>query len=349
MLCIAVYGCAWLGARKLSNQGGNAQTIWDLSFWMFVFGILGARLFFVIQYHDQFRSWLDFFAVWEGGLVVYGSAIGGLFAFLWFTYRYRISRLWLADLIAPYMLLGVAIGRIGCLLNGCCYGDYCEAPWGISFPGGSGPQQRLVTRGHQTRLGFVVDPDDRLVTAVERGMVAEKAGLKAGDEILSVNGLPVRTQAELRIALLTAGVEEKNWDRVEEDANISMSGKSTYTLNVRRPSNGEQLKFTLRPSDSLPLHPTQLYSTISNFLMFLALAAYYPYRRHDGAVIALMAIGYSIYRFLVEFLRYDETPLMDGLTISQNISLLLFVGGIAVWIYSSRMPLHRNWNEAAPA
>lgn len=349
MLCIAVYGCAWLAARRMQAKGGDPQSIWDLAFWLFVFGILGARLFFIIQYRSQFKTWTDYLAVWEGGLVVYGSAIGGMFAFLLFTWMRRIHRLWLADLIAPYMVLGVAIGRIGCLLNGCCYGDYCEAPWAVTFPGGSGPTQRFVSLGYQSRLGFLVDPMTRRVTSVEPGSIAEERGLRRGDTVTSINGQPIRTQAELRVGLLTAGVEEKDWPRVEEDLSISQSGKSPYAMTVTRSEPGaadREIALTLQPSRSLPIHPTQVYSAVSNFLLFLVLIAYYPYRRHNGEVIALMAIGYSIYRFLIEFLRFDEAPLWDGLTISQNVSLLLFAGGVIVWIYSRRTSLDQTWAEA---
>src|SRR4029077_4242869 len=82
----------------------------------------------------------DISRMWEGGIVLYGSIIGGTTAF----FLYRLVRpfplLGLLDVIAPSLALGIAIGRVCCFLNGCCYGDLCDdLPWGVSFPRYSPP------------------------------------------------------------------------------------------------------------------------------------------------------------------------------------------------------------------
>src|SRR5262249_59119381 len=100
-----------------------------------------------IQYWgDRVRSIADVFRIWEGGIVLYGSIMGGTAAF----FVYRIVRPFplraYLDVIAPSLALGIAIGRLGCFLNGCCYGDLCpDLPWGVSFPRSS-PQDRKSTR-----------------------------------------------------------------------------------------------------------------------------------------------------------------------------------------------------------
>src|SRR5690606_38516864 len=83
----------------------------------------------------------------KGGIVLYGSLLGGAAAFFWFCWKHNLKALQLADIIMPSVFIGEGFGRIGCLLNGCCYGDRCEQAWGIVFPAGSVPWQELVHRG----------------------------------------------------------------------------------------------------------------------------------------------------------------------------------------------------------
>ena len=79
-------------------------------------------------------------------------------------------------------------------------------------------------------------------------------------------------------------------------------------------------------TQSLPLHPTQLYSSLDSLVILVLLSAFYPLRRRDGEVMGLLMVAYPITRFLIEYLRNDEGVFFAGLTISQNISLLLLLG-----------------------
>jgi phosphatidylglycerol:prolipoprotein diacylglycerol transferase len=97
---------------------------------------------------------------------------------------------------------------------------------------------------------------------------------------------------------------------------------------------------------SLPLHPTQLYSAIDALVILVLLSAYYPLRRRDGEVMGLLMITYPITRFLIEYLRNDEGVFFGGLTISQNISIVLFLCGLAYWYWLSRLPRTRYADEA---
>ncbi|MFO0910686.1 MAG: prolipoprotein diacylglyceryl transferase [Isosphaeraceae bacterium] len=109
----------------------------------------------------------------------------------------------------------------------------------------------------------------------------------------------------------------------------------------------------LIPADALwtlPLHPTQLYSALDGLLLFLVLSAFYPLRRRDGEVFALLLLGYAVTRFVSELLRDDEAALASGLTIAQTISVLLFLSGVAFWSKLAEQPPHRYADEApAPA
>jgi phosphatidylglycerol:prolipoprotein diacylglycerol transferase len=134
---------AWRARKGHLNPG----FAFDMATWLFIGGLVGARAFFVIQYRRNFDSFFDIFKIWEGGIVFYGSLIGGTIALLLFWYFYRFPFLPMADAIAPAICIGMAIGRLGCFLNGCCYGDRCELPWAVSFPSVSAPFKDQVARG----------------------------------------------------------------------------------------------------------------------------------------------------------------------------------------------------------
>ena len=89
------------------------------------------------------------------------------------------------------------------------------------------------------------------------------------------------------------------------------------------------------------MHPTQLYSALDGLILLVLLSAYYPLRRRDGEVMGLLMVTYPITRFLIEHLRNDEGVFFAGLTISQNISLALLLGGSSSGASSLRSPAGR--------
>jgi phosphatidylglycerol:prolipoprotein diacylglycerol transferase len=250
MLFVAFLASINLAAWRARREGLDPEVVYDLSAWVFAGGLIGARVFYVIQYWgDRIRTFADIFRIWEGGIVLYGSIIGGTTAF----FLYRVVRPFplrpFLDVIAPSLAIGIAVGRVGCFLNGCCYGDRCAGlPWGVSFPRFSPPWLEQVAGGLISR--------------------------------------------------------EALW--------------------------------------SLPVHPTQLYSVIDGLVLLVLLSAYYPLRRRDGEVMALLMVTYPVTRFLVEYLRNDEGVFWLGLTISQNISVFLFLSGIAYWTWLVRTQPRRQ-------
>jgi phosphatidylglycerol:prolipoprotein diacylglycerol transferase len=155
MLLAAAAAGTWLSVARGRTLGFDADTIIALGTEIFLWGVVGARLFYVIEYHDQFfppgRGWLESLGavlnVAAGGLVVFGS-LPAAAAAAWAFARRRGLPLWrLADCIAPGLLVGLAIGRVGCFLNGCCYGGPCGLPWAVRFPPESPPWLDQVARG----------------------------------------------------------------------------------------------------------------------------------------------------------------------------------------------------------
>ena len=118
---------------------------------------------------------------------------------------------------------------------------------------------------------------------------------------------------------------------------------------VCRPG-GERDALATNPPASLPVHPAQLYSAITAALIGWLLWSYYPFRRRDGQVVALMLMLYPISRFLEEIIRTDEPAVFGtGLSISQNISLAVFVAGIGLWFYLSKQPASIAWPAKSSA
>jgi phosphatidylglycerol---prolipoprotein diacylglyceryl transferase len=162
MLFLAFLGSMNLAAWRARREKLDPEQIYDLALYVFLGGLLGARLFYVIQYWGvRVHGFLDIFKIWEGGIVLYGSIIGGTIAF----FTYRLIRPFplrpYLDAIAPALVLGIAIGRFGCFLNGCCYGDRCDLPWAVQFPVESPPwsaQQALHLISADARWSLPVHP-----------------------------------------------------------------------------------------------------------------------------------------------------------------------------------------------
>jgi phosphatidylglycerol:prolipoprotein diacylglycerol transferase len=97
--------------------------------------VIGARGLYVIEHLAEFRAeWGSVFALWQGGLTLYGGIVAGTFAGLTAARRLGLPRWLVADALTPSLALGTMFGRVGCFLNGCCYGQPTAAPWGVKFP-----------------------------------------------------------------------------------------------------------------------------------------------------------------------------------------------------------------------
>jgi len=137
----------WFAAYLAKRRGIDPSRIVDLGLWMFLSGIVGGRLFYIIQFHDEIQSFGDVFKIWEGGLVFYGGVLTGLVTFVLFVRYYQLPLLEVLDVLSPPIALSSGIGRFGCLLNGCCWGKVTNVPWAIRFPAGSLPWQAQVRDG----------------------------------------------------------------------------------------------------------------------------------------------------------------------------------------------------------
>lgn len=130
-------------ARRIdvSKEGGFDQFVLDLTFWILVSSIVGARLLFIIvEWSDVYaRNPLKIFKVWEGGFVFYGGFIAAVAFSVYYCRRKGRSFLVVADTLIPSVALGHFFGRLGCLAAGCCWGVEVDPqfPFAVQFPEGA--------------------------------------------------------------------------------------------------------------------------------------------------------------------------------------------------------------------
>lgn len=259
MIVVGFLLLLWVGSHEVRRRG-IPDRLSDVAMVVLLCGILGGRVFFYVEHystHYADQPFWAFFRIWEGGLVFYGGAIGGIVGALVFLWRARLPIADYMDLAALLSPLGMAFGRLGCFLNGCCFGRRCavDHPLGVVFPESSPVALHQVERGW-----------------IEAGQAP------------------------------------------------------------------------------LPVHPTQLYQAGHDFLLFAGFWLLYRYAPPPrGAGMPLALLFYAVGRFAIEGLRADNPPTATGLTISQNVSVLLFVvGGALLTGLLLRRPL-AGGGGAAPA
>lgn len=324
MLLLGVVSGVSLAAWRARRAGLDPEVILALAFYIVIGGIVGARLLFIFQYWHLLRgptlreTLVNLFSVDKGGLIVYGSLIGAALTFLVFCWKYRIHPLPLADLIAPSMALGLALGRVGCLLNGCCFGGPAHLPWAVTFPRDSPPYESQKESGTLYGLRLVANEQGEATVAevLPSGAFAA-AGLRMGDTILAINGQPARGLAGTRELL-----------------------RSSPSLPQLSLADGRQVRASdsSLPARSLPVHPAQLYSALNGLILCGVALAFYPFRQRHGQVIALLLTLYAITRFMEERIRIDEQALLASLTMSEAISVGLAIAMSLLWMYIASQP-----------
>lgn len=145
MFALAFIAAGWLVGKRLQELGKPVDWAYELIFAALVGGVVGARLDFAIENWSEFSDDIAGNIFSGSGLVWYGGVIGGaLGAMAWARWRGMLD--WgLADLTAPGLAVGYAVGRIGCQLSG--DGDYgiaWDGPWAMSYPDGTVPTTEEV-------------------------------------------------------------------------------------------------------------------------------------------------------------------------------------------------------------
>ena len=348
MLLTAIVAGVSIVMSRCEKIGVTKDQITQLGFWMMLCGIAGARLFYVVQKSDQifpngitFESLASIVNMTQGGLIVYGSLIFGTLAGFIFLTIHKLPVLRTADLIAPGMVLGLAIGRIGCLMNGCCYGGVCSNEYpAVTFPAGSPPYMRQLETGDLLGVSGAFDRDLKnqfpvLVEQVAEGSFASRHGVVPGDRI-RVSWIQSGDSELLRFAKGDAG--KAKFDRNWPTAVLQTQAGASITVPINA-----------LPDRSARTHPTQIYSAINALLLSMVLWYFWTLKHRDGQVFALMLILYPIGRFLMEFVRQDEAGQFGtGFTISQLVSLGMVVIGFTMFALA-KSEFQQSATEQQPA
>ncbi|MHC5054956.1 MAG: prolipoprotein diacylglyceryl transferase [Planctomycetota bacterium] len=144
MLAAAAVVAISVGLARCPFAGFDPVEMVDFGLYVVLWGVVGARVFHVFENLDKYpldlRGIFGALAVWNGGLVFYGGMMGAMAYSAYFALRREDGPRTLVrifDLGGPCMMFGLAFGRIGCFLNGCCFGAPTDLPWGVQFPYGS--------------------------------------------------------------------------------------------------------------------------------------------------------------------------------------------------------------------
>jgi phosphatidylglycerol:prolipoprotein diacylglycerol transferase len=322
MLLSGVIAAVSLALIRARRYGISEEVILAIAPWAVLGGIIGARLFYVVEYRDQFftadplltlRKIVNFT---EGGLVVYGSFIGGFLGAASFVLRKRLPLLRLGDVIVPTLFIGLALGRMGCLMNGCCYGGPCEDNWtALRFPNTSPVYQDQVESGQI--VGISLTSNRSQVESVWPHSLAAQRGIQAGDNVTQLG--PVRS---VELADPNQPLEDVPYGLI-----AVVSGEEHYWSAAELPAVAN------------PVKPTQILGGLGGLLLCIALCIASRFIYRDGVVMFGGFAGYAVLRFGMEILRNDE-PGQFGteLTIAQWVSIVVLLISLPIltWLLAFR-------------
>jgi phosphatidylglycerol:prolipoprotein diacylglycerol transferase len=279
----------------------NPQYITNAALYSLIAGVAGARLFYVIHYFEQFKEHpIEVFYIWQGGLELLGGvilAITVIFLYLWY---HKLPIRQYLDILAIGLMLALAFGRIGCFLNGCCFGKPTELPWAVRFPYGSfaylsqiRPNPARNRAEPQMELpdgffGYHANPNmpGKTLKPYEELTPQQKQLLKENNQLRCLPVHPTELYSSATGVVLCL-ILYLFWKRAQK-------------ANKLKKSN----KFLVKP----------------------------------GSTFALMFIVYGIARFFIEFLR-DDNPfeygwwaIYKGGTVSQNIGIYMIIFGLILML-----------------
>jgi phosphatidylglycerol:prolipoprotein diacylglycerol transferase len=300
MMMIGFLLAVYTAGRRARKSGANEEFVINLGLVSLISGVLGARIFYVVHHWAFFAGaenpLLSIINVTSGGLEFYGGFLTAVAAVIIYLKLKNKSIRWYLDILAPSIMLGLAFGRIGCFLNGCCWGAVTKSPIAVSFPYGSLAFEHQWSQTHDIAI-----PAELILTP------------RSGTPFIIDRDFINITDAELEAELA----------KVKPD-----SGRG-YVLGLLKNhlaafhTNMAGLREIVQKLDlhSRPVHPTQIYASITAFLISILLGMYYWRRKRDGMVIAWVFVIYPISRILEEAIRTDNPLDTFGFTISQGISM----------------------------
>jgi len=134
LLAVAYLAGLQMAVVRARRRGLDSARIMDLGIWVIVSALIGAKLLLLIVEWDRFTGTpADLLALLRSGGVFYGGLLAAVGVAFWYLRRHRMPLWTVCDAFAPGIALGHAIGRMGCFLAGCCFGEPTPLPWGVTF------------------------------------------------------------------------------------------------------------------------------------------------------------------------------------------------------------------------
>jgi phosphatidylglycerol:prolipoprotein diacylglycerol transferase len=165
MILVGFIVAVWITGRRSRLIGVDPQHVLDIGVYGVFVGLAGSRLFDVLMNWGDFNPFqpggfeapriLDMFKLWKGGLVFYGCFITVIPYGFMYCKRHKLPGQPFIDMLIISVVTGLAFGRIGCFLNGCCFGKVCNLPWAVHFPARFHPDGDAPAHAWHVAAGWI--------------------------------------------------------------------------------------------------------------------------------------------------------------------------------------------------
>ncbi|MFO0974249.1 MAG: prolipoprotein diacylglyceryl transferase family protein [Phycisphaerae bacterium] len=366
MMTVAFLGGIWLACRRALRVRADPDVVINMGFIALIAGVVGARAFFVIHYwNDRFANqphpWWDALSIRAGGLEFWGGPLLVIPSLIVYLLVRRHSIRWYLDVTAPSLMFGMAMARIGCFLNGCCWGSICidehdparmarGLPWAVRYPYGS------PAMSQQFDFGQLELPKE-LQCYLPTGQVLPVPHdyLELSREEIDGPARDVRQAEEQLETLRRSGADEKALQAQSEQLKKlrQLADARQKAFNYYVDQNCKQyglsvseLRDLSRHYPSRPTHPAPLYATVTGLILYWVLDWMVYWRKRHGVVLGSMLILYSVARIFEEAIRQDNPLDALGLSWSTVVSLTMIAVGL-LWLVIMRA-LPEKSPHAAP-
>ena len=134
LLVLGMLAGLWVVTRQARKAGLSPDVITDMAVYAIIAGLLGAKLLLlIVEWPYYSRNPRDMLSLFQSGGVFYGGLLGAIPVAFWYARRHQLDGWKTADVLAPGVVLGQAVGRLGCFMAGCCYGRPTDVPWAVTF------------------------------------------------------------------------------------------------------------------------------------------------------------------------------------------------------------------------
>ena len=300
MMVVGFVSAVYLIRRLSRDITPDPQYITNAALYSLIAGVVGSRLFYVIHYFDKFKgNLLSVFAIWQGGLELLGGVILAITVISLYIRHHKLPARRYLDILAVALMLALAFGRIGCFMNGCCFGKPTNLPWAVRFPYGSLSYYSQITANPQRSRPQpqLQLPDDFFTYVEEHGVLYMK--LKAKQDLTPAQKDMVENGSYRALPVHPAQLYASASGFILCLALYLFWRRSRETDRVKGPN-----KIFVKP----------------------------------GQIFGMMFIFYGVARFLLEFVRDDNPIGFAGLTISQRMGVFgLIPLGIVLMIVFGKM------------